>query len=244
MVINTIYTTFQGECNVWGIGAPVVFVRTGGCHLRCYKDTLGELCDTPEALEKGSGKEMSTEETFHRVEHVGQGLKRICLTGGDPLWRKPSELAEFFEEAYQRGYEVSVETSGTLDWTEYAKHFPNVFWVLDWKLPSCGPSVTSKNILHKPELLSTLRDTDFIKFVVYDSLDFSHTVEAVLYVRQHSPDVRIAIGPYWGGPLTVFQTFNAVKEANLLDTVEINMQAHKLALTANFAIDITEFREV
>src|SRR5687768_7019810 len=96
--INTIYPSFMGECNFRGIGAPVIFVRFQGCHLRCYKDTLGTLCDTPEALEgKSGGKLLTLEEVVEKITYVSElmgGVRYLCFTGGDPLFQKPEPLIE------------------------------------------------------------------------------------------------------------------------------------------------------
>jgi organic radical activating enzyme len=56
--LNTIYITYQGEVNHFGIGTHV-FLRLQGCPIRCYKDTMGVLCDTPEALEKNNSLEVT-----------------------------------------------------------------------------------------------------------------------------------------------------------------------------------------
>ena len=52
MKLNSLYITFQGEQYPHGIGHPAIFLRLQGCHLRCYKKTMGILCDTPEGLVK------------------------------------------------------------------------------------------------------------------------------------------------------------------------------------------------
>lgn len=220
MLINSIYLTFQGEQNPFGIGAPVVFVRTQGCHIRCYMKTLGVLCDTPEALEREGGKEMDTIEILDEVERVGKGVKLICLSGGDPLWRKSEQVRTFFKLAYKFGYKVCVETSGTLDWTTY-EDFPDVYWVLDYKLKSAG---VRGNLVDS--FYSLLGKRDFIKFVIYDEVDYKEFKAAMALMRDCK--AKIAVGVYWNGPMKTFDLFNKLVEDNLVSKVVLNFQAHKV----------------
>lgn len=224
MRIQTIYSSYQGEVNKRGIGAPVIFVRTGGCHLRCYKETLGVLCDTPEALEKSSGAEMTMDEIFDKVDNLSRNegfIRYICLTGGDPLWRKPSELTDFFIESAKRGYEVSVETSGTLSIEKFYL-YPNVSWVLDYKSISAG--VKQEFVW---ENLDYLSQEDFIKFVIYDYKDLDEMAEMVPLLKDKTK-AQIAVGLYWGGPVKSHILVAFLKAKGLLGQVVINMQSHKL----------------
>lgn len=139
MKVNSIYSTFQGECNPFGIGQPVIFLRLQGCHLRCYKKTLGVLCDTPEALKKPLAvTELNS--IFATVLEISKetGIKIITLTGGDPLWNTQEELQKLFVGLVERGFKVSIETSGTISWLPYSSISKDIFWVLDYKLQSSG----------------------------------------------------------------------------------------------------------
>ena len=84
LMVNTIYPAFMGEVNLLGIGAPCTFVRLSGCNLRCYKNTMGTLCDTPEALELKCGNPMSVDEVIMQLDRYAE-RPIVCLTGGEPL---------------------------------------------------------------------------------------------------------------------------------------------------------------
>lgn len=227
--VNAIYATYQGEVNIQGIGAPVIFVRLQGCHLRCYLKTLGTLCDTPEGLEKDFPGAMNIELDY--ILNVLQeiraksGINLICLSGGDPLWRKQEEVFELLAAFSKAGFKTSVETSGTLSIKPY-RNIPEVYWVLDYKLKSAGVPAP-----FKIDELSLLYNTDYIKFVVYDEEDYKEFKE-VVYSKLIT-DAQIAIGPYWGGKITSKQLVQNLLNDELLGKVKINAQMHKLLTLAD-----------
>lgn len=222
--VNTVYPAFQGEVNIKGIGVPVIFVRFQGCHLRCYKDTLGTLCDTPEALEgKTGGTMMDIDELMQKINNVSDamgGVKLICLTGGDPLWRSTDSLTEFFYRTGDAGYKVSVETSGTLSIAPY-RNFMHVSWVLDYKTSSAG--------VMRPFLISEINlldNKDFIKFVLYDTADYAEFKEVLPTLDTKA---TIAVGVYWGGKMKTMELYNQLIADKLLGKVVLNVQLHKMA---------------
>ena len=226
MRINSIYATYQGEANIGGIGHPVIFVRTQGCHIRCYKKTLGTLCDTTEALELGKGgKEIPIVDIVKEVERLSNiygGIKLICLSGGDPLKQSEGELRYLFSVLDSKGYEVSVETSGTLSIMPYID-FTNVHWVLDYKTKSAGIKLKFLS-----EELGLLKPTDYIKFVLYDEADYNEffaVVEAIFNLSK----AKVVVGCYWGGKLKNEKLVELLMQDKLLGRVAINFQVHKMA---------------
>lgn len=231
MRIQEIYTAFMGEQNKYGIGAPAIFLRSAGCHLRCYKHTKGILCDTPLALEKDSGKEYSLFDLFHELNTLRRetGINLICFTGGDPLWRSPEQLDEFFAYTKYECYNVVVETSGTLDWTPFTK-YDNISWVIDHKLPSAGLKASSLVYLKA----GTLTSGDYIKFVVDTEEDIEETLRYIDELK-HRTKAIFAVGPYWGSNtfsvadlfkrLAALGSFN--QEVYNAPKIVMNVQLHK-----------------
>lgn len=232
--VNAIYPTFQGEVNVKGIGAPVIFVRLQGCHLRCYKDTLGVLCDTPEALE---GKEvihnMSIFDITQKVNTIREetGISLICLSGGDPLWRTPDTVLALLTALVNNHFDVSIETSGTLSIKPYAR-IEGVHFVLDYKTKSAG--VKQKFIINEIDLL---KSTDFIKFVLYDTADYEEFKEVLPLLKTKA---QIGVGVYWGGKLGTMQLFSLLTKDGLLNKVQLNVQLHKMATFCDLHQDLIE----
>ena len=104
--INEIFLSVQGE----GIhvGERTVFVRFYGCPLRCV------WCDQPEALTtSGVGRfdTMTPEAVLDRVRSF-EAVRRLCLTGGEPLIAPADSLAWMLDELRDAGWWISVETSG------------------------------------------------------------------------------------------------------------------------------------
>lgn len=230
IAVNSIYSTYQGEVNHRGIGAPVIFLRLQGCHIRCYEKTLGTLCDTPEALERDDSMGITTLEILQRIEDIRNktGIDYICLSGGDPLWRKPELLRELLYMLQVNEFHVSVETSGTISMQPFSS-VPNVTWVLDYKLRSAGIKLP---FMYKD--LPLLSQDDFIKFVVYDDADYEEMRQIVPQIRMGNEKVKLAVGAYWGGKLTNSEIFARLQNDKLTKDVVLNVQLHKMVTFCDF----------
>jgi 7-carboxy-7-deazaguanine synthase len=102
MFVTEIFHSIQGEGRLTGL--PSVFVRTGGCNLRC------NWCDTPYASWQPEGDELSTEEIAARV--LAFPSRHVVLTGGEPMIaRGIQELAEHLRAA---GRHLTIETAATI----------------------------------------------------------------------------------------------------------------------------------
>lgn len=234
MELNVLYESFQGEVNRFGIGSPTLFLRLQGCHIRCYKRTLGHLCDTPESLKKPIGKtEISS--IFVRVEKLSKktGIKVVTLTGGDPLWNSKEEVETLLKWLTDRGFYVSIETSGTLSWVPFVNISNNISWVIDYKLKSAGIK-NGLEFFSDEEHLNVLTENDFIKFVVYDEEDYEEMVKAV-YTLQDKTKAKLAVGSYWGGKIPTIGLFQKLSQDKLLGKVVMNMQTHKMAFSSDYS---------
>ncbi len=148
--ITEVFLSLQGE--VLSSGLPTVFVRLTGCPLRC------QYCDTAYAFhggEKRSMSELLDEIASHKV-------KRVCVTGGEPL-AQPG-VHELMRALCDRGYEVSLETSGALPVDEVDARVQRV---IDWKTPDSAEQ--DKNLASN---MQQLRDSDQIKFVICSRKDY------------------------------------------------------------------------
>lgn len=239
--VAEIYPTFNGEQNRFGIGSPTIFVRLAGCHLRCYKTTLGSLCDTPKFLDNLSGENMTLEKLFEDVMEVSRatGIKLICLSGGDPLARPTEQVVGLLSKLLDY-FSVTVETSGTISIKEIIKN-PTIrtshisgklSFILDHKLSSAGIKV--KDTVIKD--LGILRQFDYIKFVVYGEEDYLQT-KAFIEENKLKTFANLVVGCYWGGEMTPFQLFDRLKEDVLLGFVQMNFQVHKMALASDYSIE-------
>lgn len=214
--VKTIYPAYMGEVNCKGIGSPCVFIRLSGCNLRCYKSTLGTLCDTPEALKMKCGTEMSVDEILLKVAYMG--TKLVCLTGGEPLLQDCTELLWALSKM---NIHSVIETNGSVSIEKY-KAIPNVSFVMDWKSPSSGENnkMLSKN-------LELLGNNDFLKFVITTEVDYEDMLQ--VYRLNPTRSYQIAVGIFWGKSLFGYsELIERLGEDNI--NVYLNCQQHKMCM--------------
>ncbi|HET8798163.1 MAG TPA: 7-carboxy-7-deazaguanine synthase QueE [Thermoanaerobaculia bacterium] len=148
--ITEIFHSIQGEST--HVGRPCVFVRLTGCNLRCV------WCDSEYTFT--GGERMSLDEVMARV--AGYGCRLVEVTGGEPLAQ--TESFELIRRLCDEGYEVLIETSGSIDISPVD---PRAKIILDVKCPGSGE--VEKNLWSN---LDRLRPHDEIKFVIADRNDY------------------------------------------------------------------------
>ena len=183
LYLSEVFASIQGE----GIytGEPMFFVRFQGCSLGCV------WCDTKYSWAEGPWK--GTVVPLYDLLAIIQtaGLKKICITGGEPL-----EQPEVFEElvqalkystAYGGPYWIEVETSGLVPLPEGPLFDLVDSWVVDLKCPGAG---TYKS----PVLgdLARLRAGDQLKCVVANPVDLEYVVGTL---KCHPTDAVVLISP-------------------------------------------------
>jgi 7-carboxy-7-deazaguanine synthase len=157
LAVHEIFHSIQGESSFAGL--PCVFVRLSGCNLRCV------WCDTAYAFDAGSPME------------IGQVLRRVAaydcplveITGGEPLLQP--EVIPLMKELLKQGYEVLLETGGSLP----IENVPvGVRRIIDVKCPGSGSSDANHW-----ENIDNLRPGDELKFVLAGRTDYEWAVEQI-----------------------------------------------------------------
>ncbi|MDI6604886.1 MAG: radical SAM protein [Thermoanaerobacteraceae bacterium] len=155
--INEIFLSIQGESISQGY--PTVFVRFTGCNLRC------SYCDTKYAYYDG---------TIYNKDDIIKEInkysyKRVCITGGEPLLQH--NIQDIIDML--KGYEMSIETNGSIDLSQFKLH-KNHRFVMDMKVPSsnCSDKMYFKNFDY-------LKEEDEIKFVIGDRNDYNWSKEII-----------------------------------------------------------------
>ena len=148
--ITEIFYSLQGEART--VGLPTVFVRLTGCPLRCV------YCDTAYAF---NGGELQSIDSV-LAEVASYAPLYVTVTGGEPLAQPNCQL--LLSALCDRGYEVSLETSGALPVDAVD---PRVVKVLDLKTPASGEMQRNDfgNMEH-------LNPQDQVKFVICDRTDY------------------------------------------------------------------------
>lgn len=202
LLITEIYKSVQGEAAF--AGWPCSFVRLTGCPLRC------RWCDTAYGFQGGT--QQSFEEIFVELEKLGCHL--VEITGGEPLAQP--ECFKLIDELTAKGYRVLIETGGSEPIRDL---HPATHIIMDLKCPGSG--MEDRNLY---ENLDFLKETDEIKFVIANQLDFNWAVEKVKLGRLDEK-FQILFSP----------AFGQVKPAELVEwilagemhRVRLNLQQHK-----------------
>lgn len=174
MKVNEIFNSIEGE----GIraGKPCTFIRLFGCNLNC------SYCDTRYSCEGFDYRLMDVNEIMEAVD--AYGCPNITVTGGEPLLH--DGIDGLLETLASNGYEVNVETNGTI----VPRIRNGVFYTVDFKTFSSGMS-EHMNI----DAFTTLEKTDVVKFVVGSIEDLE---QALRFVLKNEIEANIFVSPIFG----------------------------------------------
>lgn len=201
--INEIFHSIQGESLY--AGRPCVFVRLTGCNLRCA------YCDTTYAYHEG--KWLSISEIITEIRKFPCRL--VEVTGGEPLLQP--QTPELVQRLLDGGYQVLVETNGSLDISRVAARCVKI---MDVKCPTSGER--EQNDLKN---LNRLSPADQIKFVIGDREDFEFAHSLLHRIPDCLPQHHILFSP----------AYNTVAPHTLADwilteqlSVRLHLQLHKI----------------
>lgn len=156
--INEIFYSIQGEST--SAGLPCVFIRLTYCNLRCV------YCDTEYAFYEG--KDMTIGEIISEVEKYD--CKLMEITGGEPLMQE--NVLQLMSELCSRGYEVMIETGGSLPIESIDKR---VKIIMDLKTP-----YSNMEYKNRYENIKYLKPIDEIKFVIGSKEDYIWSKEKII----------------------------------------------------------------
>lgn len=173
--LTEIFYSIQGEASQ--AGRPCVFVRLSRCNLRC------SWCDTTYSFQ--GGEKSSLDQIIDDVAQYNCTL--VEITGGEPLLQPG--VHDLMERLCDDGYEVMIETSGSLDITPIDDR---VRIIMDLKAPGSGEE--SKNLWSNIEVL---KPTDELKIVVLDRTDYEWA-RAALQEHDLSSRASVIFSPVHG----------------------------------------------
>ena len=198
--ITEIFYSLQGEAKE--VGIPTVFVRLTGCPLRC------NYCDTAYAF-KGNNP-LSIQ---HILDEVAQyNAQYVCVTGGEPMAQ--SNCLKLLDSLIDSGYNVSMETSGSIDITPVNS---KVSIVMDIKTPS-----STEEHQNRYENLPILKSKDQLKFVIASRSDFDWCNEIL---DNHEIESEILFSPVYES-LKPVELAEWILEKKL--NVRLQVQLHKI----------------
>jgi len=179
MKVNEIFTSIEGEGKRAGI--PCTFIRLYGCNLHC------SYCDTRYSCDGDEYMEMSIQQIMKRVADLE--VPSITITGGEPMIHPG--IDKLIESLLMSGYDVNVETNGTMPIKRFENDYVRMncpytgklFYTMDWKCKSSGME-EQMNL----DWVDLLHPEDVLKFVVGSQKDMDGAL-AVLEEMQSHPQV-------------------------------------------------------
>ena len=182
--IHSIYLATEGEGV--HIGTPQIFVRFQGCAVGCIN------CDAKETWDF-DGPQSSLNSVLEKIE-IESGkyphrIKRVSITGGDPLHPKHEEgVRTLALELKKRGFFINIEAAGT---RVVDSIFDNIDFVsFDLKTPSTG--VKTNTTLLKKVLIQYGKKTQ-IKSVISDKKDFEFTYDVFMQMQDELDDASAEV---------------------------------------------------
>jgi len=111
------------------------------------------------------------------LERIPEYPKNVCLTGGEPMLQKESELQEVVRKLVGRNQSIEMFTNGTILYPEWLLR--DVFVVMDWKLPGSGErdNQWGMNNEIRVQNFHRLQPTDAVKFTIADAADFEAALD-------------------------------------------------------------------
>ncbi|MCB9061657.1 MAG: 7-carboxy-7-deazaguanine synthase QueE [Halobacteriovoraceae bacterium] len=189
MPINSIYLATEGE-GIF-VGLPQVFVRFQGCAVGCLN------CDSKDTWEFKNGN-LTLEEVISEIEKYK--IKRVSITGGDPLHPKLLPLATKLALALKgMKYYLNIEAAGTKISHEL---FDCIDFVsFDFKTPSTGIRTPLKHIM---EMAKQYVHKFQIKSVIENNVDFDFVVSAYQQVKNEVGEINF--------PWVITPSYNTFEE--------------------------------
>ncbi|MGB0454952.1 MAG: 4Fe-4S cluster-binding domain-containing protein, partial [Bacteriovoracaceae bacterium] len=179
--IHSIYRATEGEGI--HIGNPLIFVRFQGCAVGCLN------CDSKETWDFHPEKTLSKEFVIKKVKELaGSGIKRLTLTGGDPLHPKLINEVKYLAREFKAlGFWVNLEAAGTRVEEELFKICDFISY--DLKTPSTGVR-TSWDLA--VSAIEKFWNKIQIKAVIENKKDFEYYQEfQTLLLRSLEPNIYL-----------------------------------------------------
>ena len=210
--IVEIFDSIEGEGK--RSGQLATFVRTAGCNLRC------SYCDTLYALSEKNCEytELTSDEIISRLNPL---YRKVTLTGGEPLFHP--NIKELIREICSTGYEVNVETNGSIRVAPFRVD-GNVFFTIDYKLPCSG----MENRMNKDAFLELTKE-DVVKFVIGTKEDCDKTIEVVRMLQSHyGNEMPLIYLSAVCGRISHADIVTFMKSHTELSNARIQLQMHKI----------------
>ena len=174
LLVNSIYRATEGEGV--NIGTPQVFIRIQGCPIGCLN------CDSKDTWEFTESMRIELSDIMKKVKSEAGLLKRVSITGGEPLHPKHEEgLTKLVKLLKADNFFINIEASGT----RVVDHLFKIidFISFDYKTPSTGVK-TNLSLIEK--MVSDYKSKFQIKSVIETKADFDDVMKAYKSINDNS----------------------------------------------------------
>ncbi len=172
--IVEIFYSLQGEGRF--AGTPSVFIRLGGCNLRCP----GFPCDTQKAIDARKYSDIwsnaeSADEILTQVDSIlsaktSAKVEHVVITGGEPTLHFSNPIfIDLAKKLLDRGRKITVETNATVDVDFEANPIMKEFvFAMSVKLSNSMEPREKRIRKESIKNLATNTKGSFFKFVIAD----------------------------------------------------------------------------
>jgi 7-carboxy-7-deazaguanine synthase len=163
LYVVEIFRSIQGEGKY--AGRPSIFLRLGGCNLRC-PGFSERGCDSYYAVDKkyqNEWEKLSIDEVIERINALKQKNEDLVITGGEPTL--------YYKEIYPliKTYDgqITIETNATID-IDFEKYptYKNVTFAMSVKLSNSGEEYKKRVKKETIKNIAKNAKKSFFKFVV------------------------------------------------------------------------------
>lgn len=179
LIVSEIFKSIQGEGPK--TGSPSVFLRLGGCNLRC------KFCDTKYASFSEFASEWKTlelKDVVKEIEKIRGSTWNLVITGGEPLLQK-LPLAKLIGTLESLFRTIEIETNGTI-LPEGIPLLPNLSFNVSVKLSNSG---INEDVRIKKDVIDFYAEFErtYFKFVIYDEHDIEELLRIIEknYISPH-----------------------------------------------------------
>lgn len=193
-------------------GRLAAFIRFQGCNLRC------SWCDTTYSFEQENVTAYRTAEEIYKIIKES-GASCVTLTGGEPLLQPEiGSLLKILNE--DDSLLTHIETNGSVDITPFVEEFPNLCFIVDYKLE--GSNMTAQM---NENNLTAVRPVDTYKFVVSSLRDLQQATD-VIRKNRLCERTQVFFSPVLGKiePAEIVEFMKTER----LDKVRLQLQLHKI----------------
>lgn len=206
LVVNEIFSSFDGEVNLFGQGRRTVFLRLQGCNEKCPH------CDSPASINKKDGFYCNEEVLVNLIDSYK--CNKVTITGGEPLLQ---DILALVCDLKKKHYNISIETNGTLN------PDPLLLKIVDSWIVDC--KIYDKEWVSKFNFnIFSLEECDWIKFIIGNEDDFKTSVKVFNNWKLKKTKVNFAWSP-------IYEKLSYKEVMVLMDKYKINgninIQLHK-----------------